>query len=434
MKHVRKSPGRAISTYLGQPMIFIIVDFLTILMALLFFIPQSQINVPNYLLVTVEVEALLIMIIVFGDGLKLFSQYPFLLFMLFGHAAMLFLPWAAGHPLLFNRYLVLLLPSAFLLVYLFNLKYRGNKVNVILSIVIVIIMLYPTWNTYQALLEDGNVCRKMGQTKDFTLHYTMSGVMGYVLVYSVMFVHIVSAFLVNNKVRFQFSRIMWVLMLLLCISSFAFVVISNYFTALMIVVFADSAIWLLSKSSKYVILLIFLFSIYSLNPSGFNESIIDFSLTFIPKGKTYERIESMKFSNLEDLDSRKGHMRISMRTIKQRPFLGGIGDKLFTIDEGISQHSFFLDTLAIYGLPLGLFFFYLAFYPFILLYKKCRYYTQRFFVLLMGAIIFLFYYRNNYTGHIGCVVYLIIPTVCTYVNTHFKQLIHKNDYIDFSRF
>ena len=433
MKQKKIHIGRVLASYFRQPNTYIIVDLLTIMISFLLFSPRTELLIRSYVAVILVLQLLLFVVIVFSDRFKMFRESNYPLAMIVCYAGILLAPLNIGHQTLFNRYLVVTFPTVFFFVFFYNLKYRGNKANIILSLVILLIMINPSWNTYNALLRDAGACRKMGIDEEYTYIQMMRGVMGYVLVYSVVFIHIVFAFLVKNNSRLDFSKTTKVLIILVCVFSFFFIVLSNYFTALILAVFADFAIWVLAKSSKYVILLITLFTIYSFNPDGFNDVIIDTSLRLVPHGKTYDRIESMKTTSLDAMDSRKGHMSISWRTINHYPITGGVVDKLFTINGGISQHSYVLDTIAIYGLPLGVFYFYIALFPFIFLYKKAKYYTQKFFVSLMGGVFFVFCYRNNYTGHIGCIVYLIVPTACTYVNTYFKPLVHKNTYIDLSK-
>ena len=86
--------------------------------------------------------------------------------------------------------------------------------------------------------------------------------------------------------------------------------------------------------------------------------------------------------------------------------------------DGIGQHSTIMDTFAIWGIPLGLFFIFLLIYPFRVMWKLANGFKAKTFVVIGGGVFFGTILTNNMTPSMGLGAYFLLPVL---LNLFVKQ-------------
>ena len=204
--------------------------------------------------------------------------------------------------------------------------------------------------------------------------------------------------------------------------SLVLMVLSNYFTALLIFIFSSiiSAIFIKKEKSSIrkiieaFLLFIFIFLIFN---DDFMNFLISVFLKTIPNnGKTYLRLLDIKnsfASNLIDLflDDRGNSITMSLNNCMKNPFFGIVFSKMKMNDGyyvGFGQHSHILDTFALYGLFVGFIYFILLIFPFINEFKK---YNKNIVLLIVSIIMLSIFIFNNGTDAIAFSLFLAFPTL-----------------------
>lgn len=398
---------------------YLIIDGLVLSLFFLMSIPQFKLlSVYNYL--CLGVAYLLFFIIIWEKGVSKLMRNPVIFFTVAYSLLSSIIPLLLGHVQIFNRYINLSAIFVFYVIYYYNKQNRGNKVNVRLLIIFMIIQLYTVFSTLYALSENGSACRQMKSSfepGDVTYFNLLFGVSSYDLIYSTVIEAIVLFwfFVFGSK----FTRKMYrILMFFFVILFSILVVMSNYFTAT-ILLFLGFAMTIIAKQGvKILILLVPVLCIYAMAYKTINETAFNVVLSAIPEGKTYDRIikiqQNGESTESEDIDSREETNEKTEELIIRYPIFGYIADENFEL-ANVGQHSYFLDTIAIFGVIIGLLGCYAMVVPFVFLFQKEKSVELKRMCLVVGGTFFLLLFRNNIALCIGFSAYFFFPTVFTYL-------------------
>ena len=399
---------------------YIILDILTVMLFVALYLPQFVLLSYHY-----QIEGLLAlgiaMIIFHFDKFKMLRANSFLAILIVFLAFSLLIPLFSGHTVIFNRYLSMTVSTIFLFVCLFNEKYRGNHVNMRLLLVLFVIVLYPFINTLAALINNSYTVRAIKSTMeegDASFIAAQNGIMGYPLVYSVLLAHIIVLFVLQNRKSLRIKNFPLLVLLVFLVASFFLILLSNFFTALAILLLADLAIIVAVRQRWALIAFIPVIILYLIFSDSINDFIVDAVASFLPEGKTVDRLDAIAHggSSLGELDSRALANKASIDLISRFPFTGYILHYDFDL-ENVGQHSYVLDTLAFYGVFIG--FLPILFFASMFMYfyrKSTISILNRFTVVffLAAAVLLL---RNNYTSTIGLMLFFVFPAVhCFYLD------------------
>lgn len=411
-----------------------LVDTLTITLFVLMFVSQFKL-LPEYNYMCLGCVMALFVLIMFDRRYRV-QQKPVLGICLFYVLWTCILPLLLGQNQMFNRYVSLSEGFIFFLVYDYNLKVRGHRANLRMLIVLLVVLLYPTIFTLMALDEDGNACRGIKssfQPGDVSFYYFLRGVLGYELIYSVVIISISLFGLLlyeNHKIKSAYRVLISIYILLFTV----LVVMSNYFTATVLLFLGYFGIILLRRGAKVLLFLVPFLFIYAVGRNTINEGVMNAVLTIVPEGKTHDRIELIKSSmgeedELGDLDSREETNKRSEDLIFEYPILGYITDSQFSLNK-VGQHSYLLDTMGLYGIPIGILGCYAMILPLLSLYRQEKKGILKRYWIVMGGIYMFLLFRNNMTLTVGCSAYFFFPIIFSQLketiyekNTHSRPLV-----------
>lgn len=234
----------------------------------------------------------------------------------------------------------------------------------------------------------------------------MQGIGGYEFAYFLTFSSVLSLFallyLVLSRKEKYFHLIFFTL-------SLVTVILANFFTAVVILCVGCMILILLkliySKNKIYFIIFLIFMMVLLLFFEPMVNVISNLIIDIMPAGKTVERIEIIRdvalgFSSSlneqsELITSRFERIFDDIETIKENPLFGIItGNIQINASgylEGFGQHSFFFDTLTLFGIPVGLSYIWLE----IDFYKKE---SKKSFELsvCMGVMMFIMLLMNNF--------------------------------------
>lgn len=405
-----------------------LVDVLTIASFVLMFVSQFRLlSMYNYLCLGCVMA--LFLIIMTDRSYKMKQTSVFTVCMIYVLWTSLF-PLLLGHSQMFNRYVSLSEGFIFFLVYKYNGAVRGHAANKRMMIALLVILLYPTAFTLLALAENGSACRSIKSSfepGDSSYYYFLRGVLGYELIYSTMLMSIAlfGLYLFSGQ---NISKKLKIIIIAYIALFTILVVMSNYFTATVLLFLGYVLVFVLKRGAKTLVFLIPLIMIYAIGKNTINEGVMNVALTVVPEGKTHDRIELIKNNigkdndDLEELDSREETNERSIGLIFEYPIAGYIADGNFFLSN-VGQHSYVLDTMGLYGIPIGLLGCYAMILPIVALYRREKNGLLKRFCLIVGCMFFFLLFRNNTTVTIGCSAYFFIPTIYSQL----KEYLYEKD-------
>lgn len=319
--------------------------------------------------------------------------------------------YLGGSEELGNRYLEFL--QILLFIWSFDLiskerSYSSEK-YFIFGILLVIALI--SINTVFAYIDSPNISRTAKKDTLIGIKQMASGIGGYEFIYMLVLLAVSFLYFANSKNRVSVK----VVFLLITSLFFVNIILSNFSTALFILVFS-SLIWfflgnLKAKSFTFVIIVvlslipllsyvaIYLMELFTqLNAHSMNASRINEVISFLQSGVAQDSI-----------GARFNAFTISINTLYDYPLLGAMfnveGDKML---EFIGQHSYLLDGFALFGFPLGLFNAMLLLYP---LYKVTfgNKYLPAAYSFSVFFAFFIFIIVNNITPSVGFCVFFFMP-------------------------
>lgn len=302
------------------------------------------------------------------------------------------IPYFVGNTVIANRYLGILV---FLVApHIFRLYEQNEQIGRLKKIsgVICFFAGLTFVTTATALLNNPYLSRSIKSTGDISATIKMSGIGGYEFVYFCMILGVAFfyRFWQEKKIWNLFGSMLVVFFLLL----------SNYITAVFLLVFGCILCLLSGKSDKQCFIAIIIIALLLFFSDFVQENIKNIVQTVSPTGRIARHINSNNAGLLDGLVAefvydRLPTMKISWKTIADSYGMGLLFSNKAQI-EMLGQHSFVIDSLAVFGIPMGALYFYLVF-------RNLRIPVSCLVTFITLAVV------NNMTTSIGIAIYFIIP-------------------------
>lgn len=333
---------------------------------------------------------------------------------IFFYSYLVVMPYIMGYGFVSNRYLVL---AVFLMGNLTGgyCEFAGKWKNI--GIVLKAaspFMAYVYIKTFFGLLAHPWIARMVKNDDAYTIQARLQGVGGYEFIYFLAMLTGISAglFFLLKKRRHK-----WIC-LGICMSSYLEVVLSNYMTAFLIStlgIVLTVLLFLINKNRAWILFFSFCIVFFLAFGNHVMNLAVDILQNIIPEnGMTFLRLQNMRGSFLqmlaeEFLSDRSPVLVKSIRCFFQYPLFGIISRSGLGREELLSfigQHSYFFDTFAFYGGPIGI----LSLYSYFSIFRK-KYFHGNLIVitlpvLVCGSVLLFF---NNVTVSAGIVTGIIYP-------------------------
>lgn len=323
---------------------------------------------------------------------------------------MIFIPYAFGYSVISHRYMStgLFFWGHFIFKY-YKSTNQLKKLGIIIGVVSILSFI-TACTTLSALLKDSYIARSIKSSGEYSASLAKQNIGGYSIIYYFVGCDIILLYLfaVSKKIL---KKIVFLLLYLFI--SFT-ILKSNYMTALLTVVACSVLLVVFIAATKKE-------NIFSTCMFSFLVVLLLFNLLdkialMLPERVSRVLLSGDKgiFESIADefKDDRFPTLLISWESACNNPVAGLIGANELSYSgrylRGFGQHSFFLDTLALYGMPMGIFF--------IAVILKASVYSRKtgaskvlnrvFFVYTVVTLLF-----NNATDSIALVIYIFCPFI-----------------------
>ncbi len=337
--------------------------FLDILLPLLLVIQQIiHIYPPLYflpmrLVITTIAIILCLMIIMFFDFNFFIKKIHIFLLLFLVLIFMFILPYASGNQTMGNRYLYLfpLFATPVIGVYIAN---RNPKTLMQILIIVVPFIIVTIIISSYRLLDAPYLIRTIKSKGEYSEHLLLQGIGNYDFVYLLVLTTPLLQFVFANKKVFN-NKKMRIYLFLIWLLSLFLIILSNYFIALIIILFTTILIFLTNSSSQRktiifpIIIILFLVVLFSWPNSIIK--VIETIQTIFPEGKNSLRLDELKESLMgqgEGLTNERWKLLAkNIKSFQTHPILGIVYFiPNLTLEETLGQHSFYFDTLSLFGL------------------------------------------------------------------------------------
>lgn len=326
------------------------------------------------------------------------------------------LPFLFGYSVIAHRYISLTLVSMGYVIYRFY--NRNHLVDALKKIIYIELFLasITAVRTLLALLVNPFISRSIKSTGEDSLILASQGVGGYTFIYFIAAccIPLLYIFLNNNQKKRRY--------LCACIYLLFVIVIlkASYMTALLTVVIGSSIIFLFSTSHARIsksVQAVIIIGIIGILGSGL-QVILEFFKDILPIRITnvlYANTNQSMLASLWDelLTDRLPTLITSFNAFLEHPILGLLGGQGIDMSgeflTGFGQHSYIMDTFALYGIFIGIFCLYIIGINFITSTYLGRQKKSLNFAMIVCVI--MLYLFNNVTESIALVVGIIYPVV-----------------------
>lgn len=326
-------------------------------------------------------------------------------------------PYLMGNGIIGNRYLSLSFISFGYIIYEY---YKSSGKSKLIGTLIKLTLPFAfvtTFLTAMKLVENPFLSRSIQSTGEYSLALQRQGIGGYELVYFLVFIGIIILFISFISRRILFKTLLFTTFLLI----FFVVILSNYLTAVIVLILSSTTLIILyfSHKTNAIPLIGFWVGVSAflvLTGRSFADSLINTYLDFYGSGRVGIILSNVRDSLIsgmsnEFLVDRWPTLISSILTTIQYPFFGLISTSIGNDNrffERFGQHSFFLDTFALFGVFIGCIQIYLVLVPFNQnrftgIKKVCS-----FPILIATLSIFLF---NNATVSTAFAISIIFPYI-----------------------
>lgn len=336
---------------------------------------------------------------------------------------LIIIPFLISEQSIANRYTSLGLTAMFYWMYSYNSVYRGLKYNLRIVLISLIPIIYTTLITIGALQINPYASRLVKSSIDENIELAQSGVSGYSLIYAVVIIVVSLIPLIIEKNIIKLSKLSKLLILTLLVVFLYLIILSNFFTALIVTFFGIIFIIVLFRNKRILFLLIPISLIYLTFHKEINLTVIDKVIIWVqPEGITYIRLQEMKNeittgTKTFSVDSRSDTLEGSLDIFMSYPMMGYLASSETDFDlQKIGQHSTVLDTFAMYGIVMGSFFLWIMLLPIKHTISRSNNYKMKVFGLVIGLIFLFLILFNNLTPSMGYAVFFVYPTIFDYLN------------------
>lgn len=327
-------------------------------------------------------------------------------------------PYLLGNATIGNRYLGCAPVFFMYVVYEFNAYTSRNSSSwtvVKVSIPFIVIALVKTG---LALVDNPYVSRSISASDEYAMSLLARGIGGYDFVYFLACVYIVLLYFAVAGTR-SGNGARRILSALGCAAAACVIVLSNYSTALVIVLFAPILLCLIRAMSrrKYATLLLVVLLGILLVFVGRQVLVhlLDSVSSLMEYGPNYARVVALKEtllygSRLDIFQDRLALLGTSVNAFWRNPILGMVAEPIQIEGgylQGFGQHSWIIDTFALLGLIPGMMQIYILIQPFSKRLRHGR--VCRDFVWAMLFAVLLIAGLDNPTPSLGFAAFFIFP-------------------------
>lgn len=334
-----------------------------------------------------------------------------------------FVPYFVGASTFGNRYISLSLISVGPIIFDYY-KFHDNLKDLKKIVICMIPFMAVTFFvTFTRLTANPFISRSIKSSGEYSASLARQGIGGYSFIYLIvpMCVILLYGFFKTKKIILKWSA------LIAFILSLRLIILSNYFTALLVAIISSTVLiyTYFSQSGTVNRLLLFVGVIVGLviffNLDKIILAIEDYIPTRIAKAIVPEENESVFKSVLDEfLNDRWPSMRHSMQSLVESPIVGLLGsndaESGGTFNSNFGQHSHILDTFAIMGGLLGLLNLYVVFAPFKDIKNQWINYGKSLNIAMMVCLVGIYLF-NNATSSIAWVFSIVYPLVRDHYNT-----------------
>lgn len=329
------------------------------------------------------------------------------------------IPYLHGSSTVAHRYMSLMMIPIGPVIYSF---YKTNNRTKELRNILILsgVLAFITFiRTFIALLSDAYIVRSIKSSGEYSVELARRGIGSYSFIYAVVCLSVLILY-ISMKEKTSKRYFLFVLY----VAVMYFILKSNYMTAFLTSVIAAGVIilgnLLLRKNKTSEMLLGWVGVLLLLGLVLNIDTIVEKLLPFMPN-----RIASV-FSNsgngsiaqsiwLEFVGDRLPTLSRSINTFLKHPFIGALGDAGLTTSNdlfsGVGQHSYILDTFAIFGVFIGIATLFVIFIPF----RNQRYTGDKNLRLAMIICVLGLYLFNNATEAIALVIGIVYPFIDDYI-------------------
>jgi hypothetical protein len=338
------------------------------------------------------------------------------LFLLFFISYTFLVSYFFGNNVIGNRYFEHAHMFIFCLIYQYNFKYDYANSNKKIILWVIPFIIYTGIVTLMGLVKNPYLSRSIKSEGEYTLALRAQGIGGYEFVYFLVFISIILLFTIINAKSLKMRKTYKYLAILMCALFVAVVVYSNYFTAIIMLLLSFFIVTIFKSNnitikffSGFIIIIFF----FNLNMFMY---VTNWLIQILGSGRNVERLLELQndFMGYEGLNSifagRSPTILISWTAFKEN-FLFGIITKPIESSggylSGFGQHSYLLDTFALFGVIIGLLNIYLIFQPLLIRLKR----EELSFSLILAVItsFIIITSINNVTPSIGFAVFFVLP-------------------------
>lgn len=409
------------SFYRKNSFIDTLMDFSTFMLISSMFIPQLRI-LSIYSLIWLGASLLWIFLFFLGKK-KYFVKSNFVCLIVFYALLTIVIPVIVDLSVIRNRYIELSIIPLVYWIYDYNARCRGIKSNLRILFLVTPLILYTSIRTLLELFRNPWAVRSIKSEGFESILLLSNGVLGYPLIYSILIIIIALLPLLLYRKKLNLNFKMNVFLILIFTLGAALVVMSNYFTALVVLLISIILIIVLNKKELVLIFLIPIVLIYIIGGNMINGAIVSTLIEMTPQGgKTNDRLKEIKMKlegkgEMENVDSRSNVTELTYQTILEYPITGyvlGNPNRHFNMNR-IGQHSYILDTFAFFGFFVGLFSIYIMINPFYLRWRRQAHYLLKIYALVVGVAFITLILANNLTPSMGFAAFFVFPTIYDYI-------------------
>lgn len=328
-------------------------------------------------------------------------------------------PYLFDNDVIGNRYLQLSLMFVFYLIFVYNEKYGYEKSSKMILIIALLFVLITSITTLIGLFENPYLSRSIKSSGEHSQFLNSQGIGGYEFIYFLVFIVIILYYILINARNFKLKLRTNLLFIGLFIIFLTTVVFSNYFTALILLMIGVTIVTLGKKRN----LIINIFIILGITISVLFIKQIFFLITngllkILENGSTYNKIKMLQLevnnegTNQSITSERFSTIDNSVDAFIQNPIFGIVTDKInFTGGylTGFGQHSYFVDTFALFGILIGILNIYIVFQPMVIkMFKKNILWILN---LALFVTTLLLFFANNASPSIGIAIFFVYPVI-----------------------
>lgn len=329
-----------------------------------------------------------------------------------------------GNGMIGNRFFELAQLPFFYIAYQNNKQMGRSKDNFFVLFALLPFLVITCLITIRACIEDPISARLVKKNAE-GFELMRQGIGSYELIYFLVLVFCTLLFVVfNNKRKVTFFQKSLGIGLFILFG--ATIVLSNFMTALLLTTIGVLGRVFLNKITLNKLIIFPLAGLFLLKFSkDIMVVIIDFIMNLYGESMNAVRLLEIKVMLMENESGAAGESRAhafnsSIDLLLENPVFGILTKPLVRVGEGVSgfgQHSFMLDTFALFGLGIGLLQLFIFTQPFLRRIKPNKHSKISSMALVFMVIFIILTFVNNLTPSIGLAAFFIFPTFYDWVHS-----------------